>query len=345
MVFSKKTKDFFVEQNSHSILLAATSSQSGPLVVEEIVTCPSNNSEALADALKKIQPKKGGQSGLLRATCGVYSANRLVRHAALDPKRYRDPSYVGDVMANQLRIEADKYTLALLNANDGTDFDFTITAKKDAIFAGMMNDEVAAIQNTLLEQGIYPERLEIGTLSTLGAVVDYLLFSKTKTPTLVLEIDAETTQSFIVSESGVENSRVIAQGLETMIPAVQKEIGLKDADAARKLFYSNAFDFTGMAPALIKKLLKELQSSVGFYEVQTGQSIGQVVCTLLPPKLGWLENAISSQLGVATLTVDYPAWLNARGITLSSAAQKQELNNRWLGLFSLMLTHNHAVVS
>ncbi|MFT3868199.1 MAG: hypothetical protein QM715_06830 [Nibricoccus sp.] len=160
-----------------------------------------------------------------------------------------------------------------------------------------------------------------------------------------MEIDTESTQSFIVSDSGVENSRPISQGLEAMIPAVQKEIGLKDPEAARKLFYSNAFDFTGMGPVLIKKLLKELQSSVGFYEVQTGQSIGQVICTLLPPKLSWLENAISSQLGVSVLTVEYPRWLEARGITLSPTAKKQELNNRWLGLFSLMLTHNNAVTA
>jgi Tfp pilus assembly PilM family ATPase len=269
----------------------------------------------------------------------------VVRHATLDPKRYKDSAYMDEVLAGQIRIEAEKYSLALLNANDGTDFDFTVTTKKEALFAGLPSEEVATWQSSLLERGIYPERLEIGTLSTLGAIVDYLAFSQIKTPTLVLEIDADATQSFIVSDVGVENSRPIAQGLDAMIPVVQKEIGLKDEEAARKLFYSNAFDFTGMGSTLIKKLLKELQSSIGFYEVQTGQSIGQVVCTLLPPKLGWLEKAISTQLGVPVLAVDYKTWLQTKGITFEGAANKQELNNRWLGLFSLMLTHNHAAVT
>lgn len=345
MFLSKKTKGFFVEHNSHSVLLARTSARTGPMVIEELATCPCNNSEALAEALKVLQQKKAGQHGYLHSVCGVYSPGRVIRHASLDPKRYRDPEYVNEVLANQVRVEPDKYTLALLNANDGTDFDLSVSTKKEAIFAGMLNNEVIAMQKSLLDHGIYPERLEIGTLSTLGAIIDYLTFSQIKTPTLVLEIDTETTQCYIVSDSGVENSRPIPQGLEAMIPAVQKEIGLKDVEAARKLFYSNAFDFTGMGPALIKKLLKELQSSIGFYEVQTGQSIGQVVCTLLPPKLGWLENAISSQLGVPVLTVDYSTWLQARNITLSETAQKQELNNRWLGLFSLMLTHKHVVAA
>jgi len=345
MLFSQKSKGYFIEHNSHSLLFARTSAPSGAMVIEEFASCAPGNPDALTEVLKKLQPKKSGPHGYMRATCGAYSPKRIVRHASLDPKRYKEPAYVNEVLTGQLRIEPDQYALAVLNANDGTDFDFGAAAKKNALFAGMLNEEIISLQNALLESGVYPERLEIGTLATLGALVDYQTFSQIKTPTLVLEIDADATQSFIVSDTGLEASRSIAQGLDAMIPAVQKEIGLKDEEAARKLFYSNAFDFTGMGAALIKKLLKELQSSVGFYEVQTGQSIGQVVCTLLPPKLGWLENAISNQLGVPVLTVDYKAWLTARGITLSHAASKQELNNRWIGLLSLMLTHNHVAAS
>jgi hypothetical protein len=345
MFFTKKTKGYFVEHNSHSVLLARTSMRTSPMVIEELTSCPAENAEALAEAIKLMQPKKSGASSYIHSTCGIYPSKRVVRHATLDPKRYKESAYMDEVLAGQIKVDADKYSLALLNANDGTDFDFNITSKKEAIFAGLPSEEVSLWQSSLLERGIYPERLEIGTLSTLGAIVDYLSFSQTKTPTLVLEIDAESTHSFIVSDTGVENSRLIPQGLDAMIPVVQKEIGLKDEEAARKLFYSNAFDFTGMGSTLIKKLLKELQSSIGFYEVQTGQSIGQVVCTLLPPKLGWLEKAISTQLGVPILAVDYKKWLQTKGVTFEGAANKQELNNRWLGLFSLMLNHNHAAVS
>ena len=346
MFLPKKSKGYFVEHNSHSMLFARTSAPSSPMVIEELTSCEAGKALAIAESLKKLEPKKGGQHGYVRATCGAYAPQRIVRHASLDPKRYKDPAYVNEVLTGQVRIEQpDLYTLALLNANDGTDFDFSVATKKEAVFAGMLNEEVLSLQNVLLQNGVYPERLEMGTLAIVGALIDYQIFSQLKTPTLVLEIDADATQSFIVSDAGLEASRPILQGLDAMIPAVQKEIGLKDEEAARKLFYSNAFDFTGMGAALIKKLLKELQSSIGFYEVQTGQSIGQVVCTLLPPKLGWLENAISTQLGVPTLAVDYKAWLGARNITFAETAAKQELNNRWLGLFSLMLTQNHVAVS
>jgi hypothetical protein len=143
----------------------------------------------------------------------------------------------------------------------------------------------------------------------------------------------------------VEASRPIPQGLDAMVPIVQKELGLKDEESARKLFYSNTFDFTGMGPLLIKKLLKELQSSIGFYEVQTGQSVGQLLSTQLSPKLSWLDTAIATALGVTSLKVDPVPWLQSRQITVPEALTKNAQDARWLGLLGLMAHYNaaHAV--
>jgi hypothetical protein len=174
----------------------------------------------------------------------------------------------------------------------------------------------------------------------LGGVVDYLRFKKSSVPTLILEIGPEVTHSFIVSSSGVEASRPISQGFESMVPVVQAELGLKDAESARKLFLTNAFDFTGMGRSLVKKLLKELQSSIGFYEVQTGQSVGQLLCTSIPSKLTWLGGAIASALGVTTLTLDLPPWLASRQITLGERLSPAQLDARWFGLVSLMISHS-----
>jgi hypothetical protein len=125
-----------------------------------------------------------------------------------------------------------------------------------------------------------------------------------------------------------------------MIPVVQSELGLKDAESARKLFLTNAFDFTGMGRSLVKKLLKELQSSIGFYEVQTGQSVGQVICTSVPPKLAWLGEVIASALGVSTLPLDLAPWLRFRQVTIGERASAGELDARWFGLVSLMVSHS-----
>lgn len=309
------------------------------MVIEEVRECPGDDAAALAEALRQLQPKKSS-SGYLHANCGVYPAQRFVRKATVDVKRLKDANYLSEFLTQQFRIEPEKYITALLNAHDGGDYDLAKPSpQKEVLFGGVPLDEVVSLQNSLLAGGIYPERVELGSIANLGAVVDYINFTQSKVPTLVLEVEAETTNSYIVGSGGVEATRPIPQGLESMIPVVQKELSLKDEDSARKLFYSNTFDFTGMGPVLIKKLVKELQSSIGFYEVQTGQSVGRLFSTLLPPKLNWLNNALAGALGVSVLKVDLQPWLDARRITVADAA-RSVLEPRWFGLLSLMTRYD-----
>jgi hypothetical protein len=345
MFFSQKSKGFFVELNDHGVMLARTSAPAAPFTVEDMRECPTGDKVALAEAISQIQPKKS-PSGYLHATVGVYPAKRLLRRHSLELKRVKEPAYFPEVFSQQFRIEQEKYIIAILNANDGSDYDLNKGAQKDVLFCGLPNEDVITTQGALLEAGIYPERLELGSTALMGGVVDYLAFNKSKIPTLVLEIGPDATHSFIVSSVGVEASRPIPQGLDAMVPIVQKELGLKDEESARKLFYSNTFDFTGMGPLLIKRLLKELQSSIGFYEVQTGQSVGQVVCTQLSPKLAWLDAAIAAALGVSSLKLDPAPWLQSRLVTLPEALAKNAQDVRWFGLLSLMVNHSttaHAV--
>jgi hypothetical protein len=339
MLFSKKTKGFFVEMNESSVLIARTNSASTPLEIEELKECALGDEPAFAEALRQIQPKKA-PSGYLHSIVGVYPPRRMIRKYTLELKKMKESGYLADVFTSQLRIEQDKFTLAMLNAGDGADYDLAKANQKEVIFCGVPNEDITSTQESLLNMGIYPERLELGTVSTLGALVDCLAFEKSKTPTLVLDIGNDTTHSFIVSAAGVEASRPIPQGLEAMVPVVQKELGLKDEESARKLFRSNTFDFTGMGPLLIKRLLKELQSSIGFYEVQTGQSVGQVVCIQLSPKLAWLEGSLASTLGIAALKFDPLPWLKSRNVSVPDALSKTAGDFHWFGLMSLMVQYN-----
>lgn len=310
-------------------------------MVEELKELPSNDLAGLAEWVKASQGK--GATGYAHATCGVYPAKRLVRRQTLDLKRVKEPTYFAEIYAQQFRIEADKYTIKALNHADGSDYDTTKANQKEVLFCGLPADDVIALQDRLLEHGLYPERLELGTVATLGGLVNYLNFKQSKAPLLVLEMGEETTQSFIISAEGVDISRPIPSGVAAMIPVVQKELGLKDEESAKKLFYSNTFDFTSMGGTLIKKLLKELQSSIGFYEVQTGQSIGSVYCTQLPGSLAWLGTTIAGSLGVSQLKIDMQPWLESLNITLAEGVAPQPLDEQWAGLFALIASYDHAV--
>ncbi|HOF10439.1 MAG TPA: hypothetical protein PLV33_10630 [Opitutaceae bacterium] len=340
MLFSSPAKSFFIEENEHTRLIARTSAGCAPLIVEEIREVPKADLDGFANILKSLQPKRAA-SGYIHATCSVFPQNRVIRRVTLEAKRLKEANYLSEVCSQQLRVEPDKHALSVLLPSDGTDFDVAAAGTKDVLFCGMPSDDVVETQDAFLSQGVYPESLEIGSVALLGALVDYVQLTKCKAPTLVLEIGQTVTQSHILSPSGVDASRSIPQGIAAMVPVVQKELGLKDEESAKKLFYSNTFDFGGMGPLLVKRLIKELQSSIGFYEVQTGQSIGQVVCFLLPAKLGWLENAIANSLGVGIMKLDVAEWARYRRITFSDQVSSA-IDPRWFSLFSVMARYNIA---
>ncbi|MFA5112416.1 MAG: hypothetical protein WC443_13475 [Desulfobaccales bacterium] len=341
MLFAKKSKGFCVEIGEHAALLARLSESEAPCIVEELKELSSSEPESIVAWTKGTEGK--GSTGYAHAVCGVYSPKRVVRRHTLDVKRIKDPAYFNEVYAQQFRIEPEKYTVKPLNPTDGSEYDLVKANQKEVLFCGLPSDEIIAMQDKLLEQGIYPERLELGTLATLGGMVNYLKFKQTKTPVLILEIGQDTTQSFILSAEGVDISRPIPSGIAAMIPVVQKELGLKDEESAKKLFYSNTFDFTSMGGTLVKKLLKELQSSIGFYEVQTGQSIGNVFCTQLPTSLTWLSTTMAGALGVAPLKMELTPWLESLNIKLAEGVTLGQPEERWFGLFSLLASHQNAV--
>jgi len=340
MLFAKKSKGFCVEIGEQATLLARLSGSEAPFVIEELKEVSTADREAITEWTKAAQGK--GATGYAHATCGVYPAKRLVRRHTLDLKRIKDPAYFAEIYSQQFRIEPDKYTVRALNPADGSDFDQGKGAQKEALFCGLPTEDVIGLQDRLLENGIYPERLELGTLATLGGLISYLQFRQIKTPVLLLEIGEETTHSFIVSADGVDISRPIPSGIAAMIPVVQKELGLKDEESAKKLFYSNTFDFTSMGGTLVKKLLKELQSSIGFYEVQTGQSIGSLLCTQLPSSLTWLGTTMAGALGVAPLKVEMGPWIESLNIKLGPDVSLSQPEEKWFGLVSLLASHQNA---
>jgi hypothetical protein len=341
MFLAKKSKGFCVEIGEYSTLAARLSQPEAPFVVEELREFPTAEAGAISEWVKATEGR--GSTGYAHATCGVYPSKRIVRRHTLDIKKIKEPAYFSEIYTQQFRVEPEKYTIKVLNPDDGSDYDLAKANQKEALFCGLPSEDIISLQDKLLGQGIYPERLELGTLATLGGMVNYLKFKQNKSPLLLLEIGEESTQSFILNSEGVDISRPIFSGIAAMIPVVQKELGLKDEESAKKLFYSNTFDFTSMGGALVKKLLKELQSSIGFYEVQTGQSIGSVFCTQLPVSLTWLGTTMAGALGVSPMKMDTLPWLESLNIKLAEGVALGQPEERWAGLFSLMASYQNAV--
>lgn len=349
MLLAQKTKAVVIEHGEHAVHLAVTSSKNPPMVLEALYEGVAGFGADFTGLVGKVKPTKSGT--YVRANCSFSSPDRFVRRVTLDAKKIKEPTYITEVAGDVLRIEVDKNHIAVLGAFDGLDFNAANPgASKEVVLAGMPIADATNQQTSLLGVGVYPESLELSSLNAVGALVDYLRFSESSKPTLMLELGAQCTHSYIVTNRGLEATRQIQVGLDSMVPVIQKELGLKDEESARKLFYSNTFDFTGMGALLCKRLLKELQSSMGFYEVQTGQSISQLICASLPVKLAWMESVLAMQIGVGLLKPDFTSWLTARGIQLGVEVNSFSCRSEHLAVLGMLLgpykstsTHGEAV--
>ncbi|HLP07238.1 MAG TPA: hypothetical protein VK178_03670 [Opitutaceae bacterium] len=336
MLFSGKSNGYFVEINEYSTLVARTSSSAAPLVVEKVEELAAGTA-GLATAFEKIAgPRRGGYR---HAVIGISPERRFVRRASIDQKRGKDTAALEELLVTQFRAEPEKMMIAILSAADGSNLDAGLAAGKEVLFCGGYTEDFAGAQKTLLEAGVFPESLELTSVATLGGMQGLLALQENKSPVLVLEVGRESTHCYIVNANGVDLARPIPHGINSMIPVAQKELGLRDEEAAAKLLFSNTFDFTGMGPNLVKRLLKELQSSIGFFEVQTGQSIGQLCCSVLPPAFSWLSGTLANALGVSQLQSDLKPWAEKQGIKFAAGLCNDGIPAHWMGLLSLIAKH------
>jgi hypothetical protein len=332
---AKARKVLFLEISEYSVLAARTSGLEPPFVIEAIKEIPAGTVDDVATLVSEMMSLPAGQYA--HTVVGMYPPGRFVRRAVMEnPAKAKDPAFLADFVRSQFQVDVNKTVVAVLNAETGQFASAETGFTKELIFCGAPQEEFKERQQFAVSAGVYPHRLELGTVATIAGLGSYLASEDLKSPTLLLEITQDNSQVFILRGTQLDLARPIPVGLSSMFPIVQHELGLKDEESTRKLFFSNTFDFTEMGPTLLKKMIKELQSSTGFYEVQTGQTIGQIHLNILPKNLAWMSGLLARTLAIDTLKPEYPRWLKTLGIEPAPGVELAALDGRWLGLFGLM---------
>ena len=135
----------------------------------------------------------------------------------------------------------------------------------------------------------------------------------------------------------VDLCRPVNFGFNGVLPVIQKELGLKDEDSAQNLFFSNTFDFREIGPKLLSKVLKELNASTGFYEVQTGQTIPHMYMTSLPENLDWIPEVVAKEMDISLLEIDWDDWASNVGVSYGDDCSPADFGPSKFGLFSLFV--------
>lgn len=334
-MFKPKTANIYLEWSEFSVLAVKTTSFTHPLTVEAIKELPLSEVDRLEDFVREFLGLKKGQYAIGR--CGIYPASRFVRRSTLDnPLKTKDPAFLPDHLQQQFNIDVSTNLAAVLNAKGGAEYDVSKGLQKEILFAGAPIAEVREIQDALVAASIVPDRLEISTVSSMGGLINYCRFTNISEPVLFLDLGYASSHVMIINGDDIDVARAIPSGINSMFPIVQAELGLKDEDSAQKLFSANTFDFTEMAPTLLKRLLRELQATSGFYEVQTGQTITHLFLGTLPRNYSWIGESLARSLGVSLLELRYVDWVEALNIQVPEEIELTSLDSRWFSVFSLM---------
>lgn len=337
-MLNTKTKGLFVDYSEYSILAARTSGYKLPMVIEEIAELPLKSDQdpnEIQDFFRKLVNYRG--SAYFISRCGVYPDRRFVRYyEAESVNKVKDLKFLTDTLKTEFKIDVTRNNVAVLDAKDGADLNVEKAMTRRLVFCGAPYESFKAEQDLLLNLGIYPERMELSTITTLGGVMDYARFNNINSPILCFELTSQSANIFIVYRGQVEVARPVPFGLDIFYPLLQRELGLKDENSARKLFFSNTFDFAEMGPKLLRRLTKELQATTGFYEVQTGLTISHVFLSVLPKNLSWVSQAVADSLALEILQPSLEGWLESLNIKLGPDVEILNLGARWMGLFSLM---------
>ncbi len=337
-MLSRKTKGLFVEVNGFSYLVAGVTGLTPPFSIESITEFPRNEPEKLKDFLE--QSISGGRSKFYNAHCGIIPESRFFRlHTLESMAKAKAPDYFSQVLEQQFRIEAKTSKSVTVNVQSGLPFlpDKALASQKELILCGADSREFAAFQDNLLECGVYPVSMQLGTLSSLAGLKHYLKAKEIDEPVLLLEVTQNSANLFILSKDRIDLCRPINFGFNAVLPVIQKELGLKDEDSARDLFFSNTFDFREIGAKLLSKILKELNASTGFYEVQTGQTIPHMYMTSLPENQNWIPDVIAKEMDIKLLDIDWEGWAESLGVTFGDACSSADMGPSAFGLFSLFI--------
>ena len=204
-MLSKKAKGLFVEVNGFSYHVAAVSGLAPPFTVDSIMEFPRHEPGQLKDLIE--QASSGRRNRFYNSHCGIVPESRFFRlHTIESMTRAKEPGYFNQILEQQFRINPNSSRLVAINAANGSAFnpERSLASQKELILCGADSREFTAFQENLVECGIYPQSLQISTLSSLAGLKHYLQVKEIEQPVLLIEMTQNSANLFILSKEKVD---------------------------------------------------------------------------------------------------------------------------------------------
>ena len=327
----------FLFMSDFTIRVAQVSNLETPLIVESLDEIPYElNGDDTAELLRNAV--KGKEGKYLMGACGVAFCSQFLHKLKLENK-YRSitADAFPEILKERFNVNVEENSVAVISGETGQDYNPETDTSKDILFCGALTSSFRERQSLLVSANIFPVRLELGIIGSIGSILSYANQIENKDPFLFIDIDSHKTQVLILKEGQVEVAHAIQHGFNAMLPHLQRSLKFHDESSTKEALYSGSLSNTEESQTLaLEKIVKELKSYTGFYEVQTGRTINHVYFNGLSQRMDWIAQHLAEKLYLQLMAVDFSKWLPAQKISCDQSIKLENLHSSWLTLFSLM---------
>lgn len=303
-----------------------------PLTVDNLAEVPAGDDEAIGEWVRRVFPDRG--RGYLPGYCGIHPIERVLYRETINTRRLVEPNYLQTLLADGAKVSGlHDWHISALHPVEGEQFTVN-TPSRPGLLLGLPYSVVRETQARLRRLGIRPRRLELGSITLLGALARYVRETAYPHAVVVCEVGLGQTRIYFLARDGIHTPATLPHGLLSVMESAMKELGAPGIGAARQQLFEPTEELRGHGRRLVRMLTRHLKPAIDYFEMQTGQPIGALYCAHLPAKLGWLEETMCAAVDLEFLVPDVAAWLTSVGLQLGEDVPVPDRN--WLQPLSLV---------
>ena len=187
-----------------------------------------------------------------------------------------------------------------------------------ALVIGLPRNELAQHQKHLLKQRIRPRRLELDTLSTLGAIRSQFKEQLATATIALCEFGPRETVLYFLDRKGIHPQDPLPFGLQTLAESAQRDLKLETLDETEAALDQPDEALHKKLPRLLRIYANHLRLALDYYEHQTGRIVGSIYPCNLPLARSWLGPALAAAIDLNRLEFDLLSWANEHGLELAT---------------------------
>lgn len=287
----------YTYRQDNGILLARTNQFANPLTVSELISIPTY--DLSGNHFAALTPYNAHQKGYCEAHfVASHPDFQHYFHQSEGIPRKNAAEYIPGIVKEWLGVENSDFFFQVLDWETGELVPVENPTQKSMLVSGMNTKKLEKLQSQITEQNFYPKRLENSIVLMLGLIRRLIKESKLQGPVLLLEIYRDSGVLIVIPSEGVPLLRTIDSGESAMYEQIRTELSLKDVSSARKLMHSSTIDLSDIGRQVVNPVFKEIASTVGSFEVETGQSISQMIVPNFLPNQRWIVEVMANDFGM-----------------------------------------------